>query len=501
MADDHDNTTIIRLNVLGSLELRTPDRTLKLPKNRAAQRMLALFAVKKQYGPEDLVDILWPGRYLDDDRKDEADAVRGVLQRAFSDARAALGLKASMGVLRPQAGSYHRTVEGSAVTITSDLEEFRQLARPDNAPEDWRAALALVRGPIAQHLPVKNTRTDWLERERTAQRREIEAVLEQLDRNKTRTSSEIETQIDDLLEGRHMQSPAVASSSGSGDTSSEPAKPDPDVTVPSPPTSKLDASTTGHRWLAKRYVATGLATTLLVLAGIVLLVRADRSTSIPPEGSVINADTGDIVNHPQVVASPLPAQLAFGSIFRACDLSAKSSCGGGHVGPTPIKVKVGDIVAFRVELNDGFSKPIHYLKLIGFSHKRVLVTDARTRPEKTEPSQMELGVNISIKWPEVLGEHEIVNEPGLLGHRTSGAPPNEAIYLQLPHPGHYRLVYIPGSTTLVDKETHFFHPLPDGIMGNGIELEDVGPPPSCFWCAQQYIRYVYFHTRVTDTSE
>jgi hypothetical protein len=73
MADDHDSTTIIRLNVLGSVELRTPDSALKLPKNRAAHRLLALFAVKEQYGPQDLVDILWPGRYLDDNRKDEAE--------------------------------------------------------------------------------------------------------------------------------------------------------------------------------------------------------------------------------------------------------------------------------------------------------------------------------------------------------------------------------------------------------------------------------------------
>jgi hypothetical protein len=384
------------------------------------------------------------------------------------------------------------------VTITSDLEEFRQLARHENAPDDWRAALALVRGPIAQYLPVKNTRTDWLEREREAQRREIKVLLKQLD--PTRMSSDVEARIDALLEGRRMEPPAVPSSSGSGDTSSEPAKPDPDVTVPSPLTSKLDASTTGRQWLTKRYVAAGLVATLLVLAGIVLLVRSDRSTAIPPEGSVVNADTGAIVSHPQATASHFPAQVASGSIFRACDLSAKGSCGGGHSGPTPIKVKVGDIIAFRVELNDGFSTPIHYLKLIGNSQKRVLITDAQTRPEKTEPSQTELETYIFVKWPEILDGHEIVDEPGYLGHDAAGPQPIEPIYLQLPHPGEYRLDYIPGSTTLVDKETHFFHSLPDGVMRVGIALENVGPPHSCFWCAQQYIRYVYFHMRVTNES-
>jgi hypothetical protein len=489
---DEQTPTIIRLNILGPPEIERDGEPLPLPDAAAAHHLLALLAVKDRYEDQHLVDILWPGDSLTDARIGVPKAVRARLDRAVSDARAALGVRASSGVLKRQHGIVHR-VRGNDVTITTDLDDFHRLSQSDRA-DDWLAALALVRGPIAQHVPTRNMRRDWIADQEGFQLEQIAALLKRLDPDAA--DETIQHRVQEVLDGRWLPPAAETNGPPEPDTATPTAaKRAPNVTVQSLPPSELDSSTNPKRQrLAKRYVASAVIAIVLTLVGIVLLVYSARGTSTPPRGSVIDADTGAIVAHPKIATSKFPAQLEFGPlIFLDCDLSA-GSCGNGHHGPTPLKVKVGDIVAFRVTLNDGTSSQIHYLKLEALSQRRIF--------KALKVSSTELEVRMSVKWPEVLGPYEVVNEPGFIHHHISGGnPPIQPLYLQLSRPGDYHLVYIPGSTTLANKETHFSHDLPDGIMNEGIELENVGPPPSCFWCAQQYIRYVYFHMRVTSNTK
>ncbi len=487
--DDHETPIAIRLNIIGSLQIERGGKSLPPPEAKAAHHLLALLAVKDKAGNQELVNFLWPGDSLADVQQSKS--VRARLDRAFTDARAAVGVRADSGLLARHNGIAHR-VRGDQVTITTDLDDFNRLRDSEDA-DDWRVALALVRGPIAQHVPTDNMDADWLEGPQRALKGHIETLLKKLTGN-TDTEA-IQQQAQDVLDGHW---------SGAAETSRSPESPaSPETTVESGSDGAVSfpapRGSSVRRWVAKRYVVAGVVATLLLITGGFLLVRSGGGTSIPPEGSVVDAETGAIVAHPKVIASPLPARLEFGSeIFRACDLSAES-CGSGYHGPAPLKVKVGDIVAFKVTLN-AIEGAIHYLKLEAFSQPRLL------NPTQVMPrvSQTELEIHLSIIWPEALGAHEVVNEPNFVhNHPENEEPLGNSFYLQLPHPGHYSLDYITGSTTLVNKETHFFHYLPDGIMrlGYGIELENVGPPLSCFWCSQRYIRYVYFHARVTKTSK
>ncbi|MFZ1990967.1 MAG: hypothetical protein WAW96_14490, partial [Alphaproteobacteria bacterium] len=60
------------------------------------------------------------------------------------------------------------------------------------------------------------------------------------------------------------------------------------------------------------------------------------------------------------------------------------------------------------------------------------------------------------------------------------------------------LTYIPGSTVLFDQMGRVLAHLPDGIMEAGIALTDVGAPPSCSYCGNEYDRYVNFKVTVTN---
>jgi hypothetical protein len=484
MSEDHESPTTIRLNILGSLEIERAGQRLSVPNTGAAHHLLALFAVKNAYGEQQLVDILWPGDSLSDPRLGVPKAVRGRLDRAISDARRALGVSAASGVLKRQNGVVHRVREDQ-VTITTDIDDFRRLMKSDRA-DDWRAALMLVRGEVAEHVPVRNRQTNWLDRERATQTADLKNLLKKLEPNAEPET--IKHQVQEVFDGRWSPSPEP----------SGPVYPNPDAQQVPKASATLPRSAASiiTRRLRKRPLVAGAVALVVASAIGIALAQSGSGTSIPPEGTVIDAQTGKVVSHPRVTVSHMPAQLEFGDIFRACDLSSKKSCGSGHSSPAPLNVNVGDVVAFRVTLNDGFNVPINYLKLVSYTFGVTVATNPHTKPKKLAVSPTELEVWMSVKWPEGLGAHEIVNEPGLIHGHDYGERERLHIHLKLPHPGHYRLVYIPGSTTLVNKETSFFHHLPDGIMSAGIDLENVGPPHSCFWCAKQYIRYVYFHLRV-----
>lgn len=482
--DDSQPTVTIQLKILGDgLVIERDGEGLAPPTSSPAQHLLALFAVKKRYADQELVNVLWPGDSLGDAFGGKS--VRERLNRAVSDARGALGVRAGSGVLKRQNGITHR-VRNDQVTITTDFDDFERLRQSEHA-DDWRAALALVRGPVAEHVPSRAMNTAWIGTAQELQKDHIKSLLELLDPHAT--TDVIARRAETVLEGQWSpDTNAEASAPSEPTAATRPAQAD-----ASPP-HRENRSRYRPRWPTRRYIIAGIAVALLALAlSVVLLSRG--GTPIPPEGSVINAETGAIISHPQVIASHYPAQIGGGAYFRACDLAAPS-CGSGHHGPTPLKVKVGDVVAFRVSLNDGTSALVHSLKVEAFAQRRIF---SNTESQGYKISQTELEIRISVMWPGALGTYETVDEPDSIGHHLdSKAAQDRTIYLQLPRPGHYGLAYIPGSTTLVNRKAHFFHYLPNGIVGYGIELEDVGPPRSCFWCAYKYIRYVYFHARVTS---
>lgn len=480
---DEDKTPIaIRLNILGSLEIERDGESLPPPKPSPAHHLLALLAVEERYTDQKLVDVLWPGDSLSDDYGSKAP--RGRLNRAVSDVRTALGVQANSGVLRRQNGIVHR-VQGNQVAITTDFDDFQRLRQSEH-DDDWRAALALVRGPVAEGVPSQRMGKAWIEGKQAEQERQIKELLKGLDAGAA--DELIDRRTEKVLEGQW--SPDTDAETSEPVAASQPAQAD------SSPPHRGGLGRYWPRWTMRRHIAVGIIGALLTLAlSVVLLTQLD-STPIPPEGSVINAETGEIVRHPHVRPSEYPAEIDGGfALFHACDVSTESHC-GGHNGSIPIKVKVGDVVAFLVKLNDGSGTAVHNVKLEALPHARLL---PNAEAEDPSVSQTELEVRVSVRWPETIEGHKVIAEPDHLGGEPKLAPlQDKTIYFQLPHPGHYKLEYIPGSTILFNEQAHFFHHLPDGIMRYGIELENVGSPPSCFWCAEQYIRYADWHARVVN---
>jgi hypothetical protein len=256
-------------------------------------------------------------------------------------------------------------------------------------------------------------------------------------------------------------------------------------TLVRPPTSQAAEDTTSadckaslpnsrQRRLTKKRLISVLA--LLVITGLVMwtLWPSSNSNAIPPLGAVVNAQTGRWSLHVPITPAKYPAQIGGGPIFAAADLSTtRKYVNHGE----PLKVHIGDIIEFSVTLNNGSNYAVPYVKL-----------NADWHPQTLEPPSRELYVNMVVRWPTQEGGS---TEPD--SQETTDVKPAR---IQLPAIGHYDLVYIPKSSRILNPESHFFHSLPDGILNNGIALQDVGQPSGCFWCAEEYIRFVNFLAQV-----
>jgi hypothetical protein len=469
MTDDDDQRRIVvRLKVLGSFEIERDGEPLPLPSQAAAERLLVLLAIRERYTAREVVGCLWPDSNINDYK--QAKSLRNLLDRAASDARAALGLNAASGVLKRERGSIRRAAKGSIIEFTSDLDDFYRLAGSPEA-DDQRAALRLVRGPVVQFLDTKNMKTDRIDEARKEQQAKVEHLVGEL--RPDDSSEQQAAYVEQILAGRPPQfvGQAPRSSLPVGAT-----RPEPETHVP-------------RRLRLRLLLAAGL---VIVLAAVLLLVLPSGGPSIPPEGSVVDAETGAVIAHPKVLPSHFPAQIAGGNSFQVCDVSKMDPCQRGFSGRPPVKVTLGDRLLFRVTLNDGYSQAINYVKV-----------EANAFPvvKAAGEASAELEAEATVRWPEALGEHEVIDIAGKTiggvssGHQIGITP----VYLKLPSTGHYELDYVAGSTRIANKGEHFSHPLPDGILRGGIALEHVGPPPSCFWCAQQYIRAVYFEAQVVKT--
>jgi hypothetical protein len=245
---------------------------------------------------------------------------------------------------------------------------------------------------------------------------------------------------------------------------------------PSPGSSRLRdfASAVIRRWSKRR-----TAVLLIAVAVVVGLVSwapwsSSRGISIPPLGAIVNAQTGTWSLHVPITPAKYPAQIGGGPIFAAADLSTtRKYAAHGE----PLKVHIGDIIEFSVKLHDGSNDAVPYVKL-----------NAEWHPQALEPPSRELYVDMTVRWP--------TQEGGSTELGSQEATDVKPARIQLPAIGHYDLVYIPKSSRILNPESHFSHSLPDGILGNGIALQDVGQPPGCFWCAEEYLRFVNFQAQV-----
>lgn len=226
-----------------------------------------------------------------------------------------------------------------------------------------------------------------------------------------------------------------------------------------------------------------LVATLVVAAGFITwaLWPAKNSyanpNTVPPEGAVVNAENGAVLMHATIKPTRTPVELAQGQLMLACIVSSSIPC---HYAST-LKVHVGDIIKFSVMLVETQDQLIPYLKL---------TTESVGLPRQIsiEEPINELSFRLSVHWPYALEEGSHIQD--FLETSTQ---------LQFPNSKAYRLSYIPSSTQLLAESGHLVHDLPNGIMENGIALQDVGSPPGCLDCELQYLRYVNFKAKVEVT--
>jgi hypothetical protein len=489
MARDADETPkAIRLNILGSLEIVRDDKPVSPPEPAAAKHLLALFAVKARYEDRELLYVLWPDTYLDPARDDMIGSLRTSLNTAFSQARSALGTPASTGVLYRTQGIAHRVWE-SDVTVTTDLEDFRLLLGSETS-DDWRVALALVRGRIAEHVPTRNMQSDWIEDERRQQDEDIETLIKRLDHDADEDT--IKQRARDLLDGRWSPTavnpePALQETphQAAGAKADVPSAPPPQSFTPS---DQESAAFQRRNWRRKRYAAAALAVAIVALTSAIVLSSSSGGSSLPPEGSVVNAETGTVALH--VTPEPLRGTvdpLDGGPTLAARNVRTESRYGK----PAPngqhplVRANVGDVIEFSLMLHNGGSIPIPYLKLT-----------ATWEPVRTQSPSNELTVGMSIRWP-VPREEQRQDYGGLPSASQQILPSVDPIHLRLPRAGIYKLDYVHGSGRLFAGNGRMLGRLPDGITQHGIALQDVGQPASCFWCANEYVRYVNFEASVT----
>ncbi len=467
MADDRTGQTTIRLNVLGPLEIEpAPSDESSASPSWRAQQILAFMAVNKKCSHRELAEILWPdeAKNYGEARVRETLGVR--LHGCLSEARKAVGLDGRSGFLKPHNRVVDR-VAGDDVTVITDFDEFHRLAGSDKRT-DWQAALALVRGVFAAHLPDDGVQRDWLTREREHQHQDIREVLERF--HSDTTSDELETLCQDVLDQRYRAAKPAASPSRTEDNQRRQSA--------APSEQSADAPMARGRSVTRRRLIAVLLAVCTVAAGIVALTLRSRppsaAKSTPPVGAIVNTWTGKWTFHIPTATAPL-AQVSGGTAnLRACDLTARQPC-KYLFKESSIRAHIGDTIEFKDFLYNPQDEPIPYVKLN--------VNSGPGGSGKHEGE--EIGVQFLAAWPE---PHTVEYPAGNGGDFT----------IHLPTPGAYHLTYIPGSTTLTSPYNRklLLH-LPDGIMEEGIGLEDLGSPRTCFQCAPAYSRIVSFRAKIT----
>jgi hypothetical protein len=263
------------------------------------------------------------------------------------------------------------------------------------------------------------------------------------------------------------------------------SQPGQDAVVEVDATSRSDDPADLRAWRpTKGRLASMAIAVLIMFAGITWTIwQSSNGKTIPPLGAVVNAETGKVSLYVPPKPAHYPARIGGGPIFRGCNVATEHPCKFPLQAP-PISAHVGSVIEFSLRLHDNSGTPVPYLKLHatwqgikGLSAGDVL---------------HELEATASVQWS--YEGSESIDEPGRMeGHGHSQVP---YVHIHLPYSGLYGLEYVPGSSKLLGNKGELIQYLPDGIMGYGIALQDVGSPLSCNECASQYLRFVNFQARV-----
>jgi hypothetical protein len=208
MTEHQMSNPAVRLNVLGDLEIvREPDGTrLQIPTSKRAYRILVLIALKPTYDSKELIEILWPDLASEYNVARIRNSLQKRLERELSNARIAIRLKRAEVVMPSEHGVIRREDDDQA-PLTTDLEEFRKLAE-SGEPADWKAALALVRGPIAAFLPATTPpcNDEWRTVAQSIQVQDITGVLKRLE--PSASNETLKRRRQEVLEGHYVVKPS-----------------------------------------------------------------------------------------------------------------------------------------------------------------------------------------------------------------------------------------------------------------------------------------------------
>jgi len=212
------------------------------------------------------------------------------------------------------------------------------------------------------------------------------------------------------------------------------------------------------------------------------LSGGDHAPTIPPPGTIINAQTGEPAVNVQY-STPQMAQIGAGGIFRACDLTREHPCRYER-NQGPIKAKPGDLLELGIRLHNGNDASVPYARF----------TVEMWGGQGTFIAKNSSGEVTSERRDPLSAELDIEYQTG-----TTHEGIEESVEIDVPESaGYTALNYVPGSTVLLDGHHHLVARLPDGIMDSGLALADIGSPSSCYFCDIRYIRFIFFKAKVND---
>jgi hypothetical protein len=493
MTEQPAKITTLRLNVLGNLEIvREPNELLPLPSNVRACHLLALMAIRNAYDHQELVDIFWEGETMHHPDSDEVKLIANRLHQVLKEARKTLGVGAKEPL---ESDQYVVRWVGPNYQISSDFWEFQDRAA-SNDPDDWRAALALVRGRLAQHMPSTRELSDAFGDARTRQQEDIRELLARLDPETT--DQALDRAVQDVLEGRYRADylrRKVMDREGITEPSQPEARPDAQAepTPPSISVSGESGSSRQHGARRSRPILVALVASVLGLGVATWAVwPAQPGSAIPPSTSVVDAQTGQVVRDGSARnfsrAEALAAQK-LNVLFWICNVSTKQSCSY----PTteqPVTGHRGNIFELWIRLLNPTSTPI---PLLG-----VAVESISNEEEPTESDEQWFALSVAAfnqpKGSQIGGETGFTRFVQMLPKEPEAFPS-------------YQPTYIQGSTVLTALSPSFRVTLPDGIVNNEthavkpnsvkrIWLTNLGTPSPCTDCQAQYVRFIHFRVQI-----
>lgn len=231
-------------------------------------------------------------------------------------------------------------------------------------------------------------------------------------------------------------------------------------------------------WLPISWIAVVLLTVLVLdlsvgTSGTSVSDTVDPTERPPPPDTLVSAEDGSAVGEPDQVYIGQSAIEPVTGALRACDVTTVGGKGNCDFLPPngPLPVGNGDTLWIGRSLSEKGRVRVPYVTL------RVLGDEKNGRSVVAEV---------------------VVEVPGTRAQDYRSKQVWRTTRFQLPRKYDYlKLVYVPGSTELRGPLwPDFIAHLPDGIMGGGVSLANVGPPLSCYGCASEYKRYVFFEARV-----